>query len=117
MYGPAPRRGPKTPSEWAILTGFLLVFLALFVVGIAGDFRPANLTAPLVLLFWIPLLALHEGGHAAAAALLGWRVGRVVVGVGASIGRRMSMPWTSAPSAGWRGMTVMLMAANGSLLA
>jgi hypothetical protein len=87
MYGPAPRRGPKTPSEWAILTGFLLVFLALFVVGIAGDFRPANLTAPLVLLFWIPLLALHEGGHAAAAALLGWRVGRVVVGVGASIGR------------------------------
>jgi hypothetical protein len=87
MYGPAPRRGPKTPAEWAILSGFLLVFLALFVVGIAGDFRPANLTAPLVLLFWIPLLAVHEGGHAAAAGLLGWRVGRVVVGVGAAVTR------------------------------
>src|SRR5262245_57841220 len=87
MYGPAPRRGPKTPAEWAVLSGFLLVFLALFVAGIVGDFRPANLTAPLVLLFWIPLLALHEGGHAAAAALFGWRVERVVVGVGAAVGR------------------------------
>src|SRR6476659_118912 len=35
--------------------------------------------------------------------------------VAASNGRCMSTPRTSAPSAGWRGMTVMLMAVNGSL--
>jgi hypothetical protein len=55
----------------------------LFVVGIADDFRRANLTAPLVLLFWVPLLA----QHATFAALLGWRVGRLVVGAGAAVAR------------------------------
>jgi Peptidase family M50 len=87
MHGPAPRRGPQTPSEWVIFSVFLLVFLGLFAAGILGDYRPANLAVPLVLMFWVPLLALHEGGHAAAATLLGWRVSRVVVGVGPPIAR------------------------------
>jgi hypothetical protein len=30
---------------------------------------------------------LHEAGHAVAAALLGWRVGRVVIGMGRPLGR------------------------------
>ena len=87
MSDPAPRRGPQTPAEWVILSAFLLIIFGLFAVGVLGDFRPANLAAPLVLLFWVPLLALHEGGHAVAAALVGWRVRQVVVGVGPAIGR------------------------------
>src|SRR5262249_32562603 len=33
-------------------------------------------------LFWIPLLALHECGHAFVASLLGWRVETIVIGMG-----------------------------------
>src|SRR5262245_7040818 len=87
MYGPAPRRGPKTASEWVILSAFLLFFFTVFAIGIFGEFRPANLAVILVLVFWVPLLAVHEFGHAAVAALLGWRVSRVVVGLGPPIAR------------------------------
>jgi hypothetical protein len=87
MYGPAPRRGPQTPTEWVILSAFLLLILGLFVAEICDDYHPAKLAILLVVVFWIPLLALHEGGHAVAAALLGWRVGRVVVGVGKAVAR------------------------------
>ncbi|HKB34877.1 MAG TPA: M50 family metallopeptidase, partial [Gemmataceae bacterium] len=54
----------------------------LFVAEVVRDFKPIKLTILLILLIWIPLLALHEAGHAVVAALLGWYVGRVVIGVG-----------------------------------
>ena len=53
----------------------------MFAIGVFGEFRPANLAVILVFAFWVPLLAVHELGHAAVAALLGWRVSRVVVGL------------------------------------
>lgn len=81
MYGPAPRR-PQTPIERVLGSIFLLGILGLCALGICNDFHPTKLAAPLILLFWLPLLALHELGHAVAAALLGWRVGAIVVGMG-----------------------------------
>src|SRR5207302_11057413 len=50
-------------------------------------YHPAKLTALFILLFWIPLLVVHESGHALVAALLGWRVRRMVVGMGPRLAR------------------------------
>lgn len=82
MYGSAPKRGPLTPQERWLYGIFLVVLVGLFVAEICHDFQPAKLSALLVVLFWIPLLALHEAGHAVAAALLNWHVGQVVIGMG-----------------------------------
>jgi membrane-associated protease RseP (regulator of RpoE activity) len=65
----------------------LLVLLGLFVAEICHNYQPVKLSALLVILFWIPLLAWHEAGHAVVAALLGWNVGQVVLGMGREVGR------------------------------
>lgn len=87
MYGPAPQRGPSTVFEWAISGVFITAFVGLFAAEIYHDFSPAKLSILLIVLFWIPLLALHEAGHAAVAWLLGWYVGQIVVGMEKAIGR------------------------------
>jgi hypothetical protein len=70
-----------TEARWIAIVFFLLL-LGLFTAEIVVNFHPAKLTALFIILFWIPLLALHETGHAVMAALLGWRVHRVVIGMG-----------------------------------
>lgn len=82
MYDPAPKRGPLTPQERWIFGIFLITILGLFVAEICHDYQPIKLSAVLVVVFWIPLLAWHEAGHAIAAALLGWRVRQIVIGMG-----------------------------------
>lgn len=82
MYDPAPRRGPLTPDERWFVGLFVALLVGLLAAEIYHDFQPVKLSALLVVLFWIPLLALHELGHALAAALLNWHVGQVVIGMG-----------------------------------
>ena len=45
------------------------------------------------MLFWVPLLVLHESGHALAAWLLGWHFSQMVIGVGRLI---YSFRWAGA---------------------
>jgi hypothetical protein len=71
-----------TPAERWTLIIFLLIVLGGFAAEVFTDYQPVKLAGLLVCLFWIPLLALHEAGHALMAAALGWRVGRVVIGWG-----------------------------------
>jgi hypothetical protein len=86
MYRPPPENtGPLTPRDRWMYGIFALVLLGLFVGEIVHDYQPVKLSALLVVLFWIPLLALHEAGHALMAALLGWRVGEVVIGMGRTV--------------------------------
>ena len=80
----SPERAPKGGEKW-----FLTIFTALFL-GILGaefftDYSPRKLSAPFVLLLWIPLLAIHEAGHAIVARLCGWEVERVVIGYGRTL--------------------------------
>jgi Peptidase family M50 len=75
-------KGPLTPAERTLYGIFLGVLLALFVAEIFQDFQPVKLSALLIILFWMPLLALHEAGHAVVAALVNWHVGQVVIGMG-----------------------------------
>ena len=59
-----------------------MAVFGLFGLDIAVDFEPAKLSVLFILLFWIALLVTHEAGHAIAARLLGWHVGRIVLGFG-----------------------------------
>lgn len=73
---------PLSPQERWIAGIFLAVVLGLFILEIWHDYQPVKLSALLILLFWIPLPALHECGHAVMAALLHWRVQKIVIGLG-----------------------------------
>jgi hypothetical protein len=73
---------PLSPQERWIAGIFLAVVLGLFAAEIWHDYQPVKLSALLIIVFWIPLLALHECGHAVVAALLHWRVQKVVIGMG-----------------------------------
>jgi hypothetical protein len=85
MFDPAPRRGPLSPSEAWTCVLFLVVLLGLFAAEVVVNYTPSKLSALFFLLSWFLLLPLHEAGHAVVAALLGWHVGRVVIGMGHTV--------------------------------
>lgn len=87
MYDPNPERTPETPDERVSSAIFLLLFVGLILAGLLQDFEPVKVSAVLVVVFWVPLIALHEAGHALMAAALGWHVGQVVVGMGPPLKR------------------------------
>jgi hypothetical protein len=66
---------------------FLALLLGLFAAEVFSNYQPVKLSALLIAAFWVPLLGLHEAGHAVVAWLLGWRVGQVVIGMGPPISR------------------------------
>ncbi len=60
----------------------ILIVFGLFAGEIARDFTPPKLAAGFVVIAWVPLLVIHELGHAVAARLLGGHVAGVVIGFG-----------------------------------
>lgn len=81
---PAPERSPLTSGERWTYGSIAFLFGALIVAEIATGFTPAKLGGVMVLLWWIPLLVLHEAAHALVAKVLGWHVGQVVLGMGST---------------------------------
>lgn len=79
-----PERPPKGAERW-ILTFFLAGFIGLMGAELLSDYGPRKLSALFFLLFWIPLLAIHEAGHAIAARACGWKVDRIVIGFGQTL--------------------------------
>lgn len=78
---------PMTPEQrWSAIV-FLVIFLALVGAELFRDFHPAKLIVVSVLIFWVPLLALHEAGHAFVAWLIGWPLRKIVIGMGQLLGR------------------------------
>ncbi len=82
MWIDAGRDVPVPPGERVSYVLFLMLILGLFAAEVIHNFAPGKLSALFFVLFWLPLIAWHELGHALMAALLGWRVSRVVIGVG-----------------------------------
>jgi hypothetical protein len=85
MYDPAPERGPLSPQEAMACAILMLFILGLIAADVIHDFDPIKLTGLLFVVFWIPLLVLHEAGHALMAAALGWHVGQIVIGMGRTV--------------------------------
>jgi hypothetical protein len=71
----------KNNERWIALA-LGLGISGLFVAEIARDFHPVKLSAAFMALFLLPVTVLHEAGHAAVSHWLGWRVCRIVVGLG-----------------------------------
>lgn len=65
---------------------FILIISALFLfmmsMEIFSNYEPRKLSALLFVLSWIPLLFIHEFGHAMMAKLLGWNVTQINIGIG-----------------------------------
>jgi peptidase M50-like protein len=86
MLPPPPsNQGPLSPGQLLGSAIVAVLFLSLFTAELCTNYQPAKLSILLVLLFWIPLLAVHEGGHAVIAVALGSHVGQVVIGMGAVV--------------------------------
>jgi tetratricopeptide (TPR) repeat protein len=85
-YDPAPRL-PVSPGERRIVLAFAFGLGALLVADLARGFSPNKLSVLFVLLFWGPLLVLHELGHALAARLVGWKVTEIAIGFGRELRR------------------------------
>ncbi len=75
-------RGPATRGEKITYYFFLGVLLCLFGVEVLINYEPIKLTIVFFLVAWVPLLFLHELGHAIAARLVGWEVEKFVIGHG-----------------------------------
>ena len=73
---------PTTKSETLILYGLSAVFLGLMMLEIFSNYEPRKLAALFFLFWWLPLVFLHELGHALMAKLFGWQIQRTVIGFG-----------------------------------
>jgi hypothetical protein len=78
-------RRPMTDSEARISAVVGLVLTLLFLAAILEEFTPQKLSVVFYILFWVPMLILHELGHAVAARMLGWRVREIVIGFGRTL--------------------------------
>ncbi len=79
------RHHDKTPASKAEITFLVVIsviFLFMMSMEIITNYEPRKLGALLFVVFWIPLLFIHEFGHAIMAKVLGWRVRRIVIGFG-----------------------------------
>jgi tetratricopeptide (TPR) repeat protein len=85
-YDPAPRL-PVSRGERSFVLLLALGLLGLLGADLAQGFSANKLSVLFVLLFWGPLLVLHELGHALGARLVGWRVTEVVIGFGRELHR------------------------------
>ena len=81
-FDPSPPRSPDSRNERIIVAALGLLFAMAIVAEVASSYEPAKLSILFMALFWIPLAALHEMGHAVVARALGWRVRSLVVGFG-----------------------------------
>jgi len=57
----------------------------LFGIDVALNYSSVKLSILFFIISWFPLLVIHEAGHALMAAMLNWRVRRVVIGFGKSV--------------------------------
>lgn len=71
-----------SPAE-ARISAIVGIAIALMILtAVFEDYSTGRLSIVFIILFWAPMLVLHELGHALAAKLLGWRVREIVIGFG-----------------------------------
>jgi hypothetical protein len=87
MFDPQTGHGPLAPWQNWFCAGLLGLVIGWLLYETCREFEPVKLAPVLLILFWMPLMVLHETGHAVTARLLGWHVGKIVLGMGAEVGR------------------------------
>lgn len=73
---------PLTLADNLLVYGLSTVFLGLILLEIFTNYEPRKLAALFFILWWLPLVLVHEFGHAVVANALGWQVERTVIGFG-----------------------------------
>ena len=105
LQGKPPNRAPETKNEWGIVIILSFFFLLFIVADLVQDFSLVKLSAPFFLISWIPLLIIHELGHALMARMLGWRVELISIGIGKVRSRKtflgMPIEFRTIPIAGF----------------
>ena len=76
-----------TRSERLISAVLLIAFASLILLAILDQYSPKKLSILFFLLFWLPMLVLHEIGHAIVARAVGWDVREIVIGFGRELAR------------------------------
>ena len=82
MYIDQKDKGAGTRGERIFIVIITLLFLFMMSMEEFSNYEPRKLSVLFFLLFWVPLLFLHEFGHAVMAKLCGWQVKRTVIGLG-----------------------------------
>ena len=78
-------RKPETHGDKFFLILFAMALIVLFGIEIADNFSPAKSGAILFVFFWVPMLVLHELGHALVAKFFGWKLNEISLGFGTTI--------------------------------
>jgi hypothetical protein len=73
---------PTTKGEKIFIIIMSIAFLFMMMMEIMTNYEPKKLSALLFVIFWVPLLFIHEFGHAVMARVLGWKVQQIVIGFG-----------------------------------
>jgi len=73
---------PTSKGEKIFLIVLFLIFFFMMSMEIITNYEPKKLGAVLFVVFWVPLLFIHEFGHALMAKALGWHVTHIVIGMG-----------------------------------
>ena len=82
MYIDQKDKGAGTRGERIFIVIITLLFLFMMSMEVFSNYEPRKLSVLFFLLFWVPLLFLHEFGHAVMAKLCGWQVKQTVIGLG-----------------------------------
>lgn len=82
MYIDQKDKEPSSKGEKVFVLVLTLLFLFMMGMEMMSNYEPRKLSMLFFLLFWVPLLFLHEFGHALMAKLCGWKVERTVIGLG-----------------------------------
>ena len=76
-----------TRTEARVTAVLGTVFTFMILGPLLDEFDVKRLSIVLVIALWIPMLVVHELGHALAAKALGWRVREIVIGFGRELWR------------------------------
>ena len=82
MYIDQKDKGAGTRGERIFIVILTVLFFFMMTMEMLSNYEPRKLSMVLFLLFWVPLLFLHEFGHALMAKLCGWQIKQTVIGFG-----------------------------------
>jgi len=74
-----------TDSEARISAIVGTIITILFLAAVFEEYTPQKLSIIFYVVFWVPMLILHELGHAVVARMVGWRVREIVIGFGRTL--------------------------------